>query len=177
MYIYFLRHANAGVPKANAAKDEKRPLDERGIKQGHDVGRALAAMNVTLDVIVSSPLLRALQTAEIVAREMRHRSKVVTDAALRPGASYEEFQQLLDRHSRTEAIMVVGHNPNLSQFLNKLLPGGNGATPIELKKGSIAKVEKEGRNPAILKWYMTPKVVSAIQHGSATSARPKTVRK
>jgi len=177
MYIYFLRHANAGMPNATDAKDEKRHLDLRGIKHGHDVGRALAAMNVTLDVIVSSPLLRALQTAEIVAREMRHRSKVVTDAALRPGASYEEFQQLLDRHSRTEAIMVVGHNPNLSQFLNKLLPGGNGATPIELKKGSIAKVEKEGRNPAILKWYMTPKVVSAIQHGSATSARPKTVRK
>lgn len=177
MYIYFLRHANAGEPKPNPAKDEKRPLDERGIEQSHDVGRALAAMNATLDVIISSPLLRALQTAEIVATEMHHGQKVVTDAGLRPGATFEEFEQLLTRHSRTEAIMVVGHNPNLSQFLNKLLPGGNGASPIEMRKASIAKIEKEGRNSAILKWYMTPKVVRAIQHGSASSSRPKTVRK
>ena len=108
---------------------------------------------------------------------MRHPQKLVIDAALRPGASYEQFQQLLGRHGQTEAIMVVGHNPNLSQFLNKLLPGGNGAGVIEMKKGSIAKVEKEGRNAAVLKWYMTPKVVRAIQHGSASSSRPKTVRK
>ena len=85
MDIYFLRHANAGEPKLNPAKDEKRPIDKLGIEQSHDVGRALAALDVNPDVIISSPLRRATQTAAVVANELGHEDKVITDAALRPG--------------------------------------------------------------------------------------------
>src|ERR1035438_8700037 len=108
MDIYFLRHANAGEPKATPAKDEKRPL---------------AALNVNPDVIISSPLRRATQTAAVVANELGHEDKVISDAALRPEASYEKFQELLRRHSRRDAIMVVGHNPSMTEFLNKLQIG------------------------------------------------------
>ena len=125
MDIYFLRHANAGEPKVNLTKDEKRPLDKLGIEQSHDVGRALAALDVNPDVILSSPLRRATQTAAVVANEMGHEDKVITDAALRPEASFEKFQELLRRHSRREAIMVVGHNPSMTLFLNQLISGGS----------------------------------------------------
>lgn len=175
MQIFFLRHANAGEPKLNPAKDEKRPLDKLGIEQSHDVGRALAALDITVDVILSSPLRRATQTASVVANEIDHEEKVVTDAALKPGATYEQFQELLRRYSRKDAIMVVGHNPTMTEFLNKLIGAPNGA--LELKKGSIARVEKEGRRPAVLKWCMPPKMVRAIQQASASSSRPKTVSK
>ncbi|MGA3056053.1 MAG: phosphohistidine phosphatase SixA [Candidatus Korobacteraceae bacterium] len=177
MDIYFLRHANAGEPKVNSAKDEKRPLDKLGIEQSHDVGRALAALDVSPDVIISSPLRRATQTAAVVANELGYEDKVILDAALRPEASYEKFQELLRRHSRRDAIMVVGHNPSMTVFLNNLLSGGSPLNAVELKKGGVAKVEKAGRKPALLKWCMPPKVVRAIQQASANSSRPKTVPK
>ncbi len=177
MDIYFLRHANAGEPRVNSAKDEKRPIDKLGIEQSHDVGRALAALDVSPDVIISSPLRRATQTAAVVANELGHEDKVFIDAALRPESSYEKFQDLLRRHSRRDAIMVVGHNPSMTEFLNTLLSNGAPLHAVELKKGAVAKVEKDGRKPAVLRWCMPPKVVRSIQQASASSSRPKTVRK
>ena len=94
-----------------------------------------------------------------------------------PEASYEKFQDLLRRHSRRDAIMVVGHNPSMTEFLNKLIYGDGSLNSIELKKGAVAKVEKNGRKPAVLRWCMPPKVVRSIQQASASSSRPKTVRK
>ena len=177
MDIYFLRHANAGEPKVNPAKDDKRALDKLGIEQSHDVGRALAALDVSPDAIISSPLRRATQTAAVVANELGYEDKVITDAALRPEASYEKFRELLRRHSRRDAIIVVGHNPSLTVFLNKLLSGGGPLNALELKKGAVAKVEKDGRKPAVLRWCMPPRVVRSIQQASASSSRPKTVPK
>jgi phosphohistidine phosphatase len=177
MDIYFLRHANAGEPNFDSAKDEKRPIDKLGIEQSHNVGHALAALDVSPDVIISSPLRRATQTAAVVANELGHEDKVIIDAALRPESSYEKFQDLLRRHSRRDAIMVVGHNPSMTEFLNTLLFNGATLNAVELKKGAVAKVEKGSRKPAVLKWCMPPKVVRSIQQDSATSSRPKTVRK
>ena len=177
MTIYFLRHANAGEPKLDSAKDDKRPLDKLGIQQSHDVGRALAALEVSIDAIIASPLLRALQTAEIAAAELKHKDKLILDPALRPEASYEQFQQLLRRHGGSKAIMVVGHNPSMTEFLNRLLTGGSALNVVEMKKGAVAKVESDGRDAAVLKWYITPKLARAIQQASAKSSRPKTVLK
>src|SRR5271169_3050853 len=97
MDIYFLRHASAGQASL-AGNDEKRSIDKTGEQQSHDVGRALAALDLKLDVIISSPLTRAMQTAEIVAGELGYKDKIVTDAALRPEASFEEFEALLARY-------------------------------------------------------------------------------
>ncbi len=97
MIIYFLRHASAGQQKQNAAQDEKRPLDNDGIEQCRDMGRTLAAMNVDVDLVVSSPLKRATQTASLVANELGYEGKVHLDAALRPDASFEAFRRLLEK--------------------------------------------------------------------------------
>ncbi|HZP24589.1 MAG TPA: phosphohistidine phosphatase SixA [Terriglobales bacterium] len=173
MEIYFLRHANAGKPKLNPAKDEQRPLDKLGVEQCHIVGRALAALKIEPDAIIASPLRRAQQTASIVAEEIGHKDKLVTDDALRPEASYDLFQQLLARYKDAGAIIVVGHNPSQTEFLNQLLTG-DAAEAVELKKGAVAKLERDGDKAAVLKWIMPPKVVSALQQGSARSSRPKT---
>ena len=175
MEIYFLRHANAGKPKVNPEKDEQRPIDDLGIEQSHAVGRALAALEVNLDAILSSPLVRARQTAAIVSTELKQKDKLLTDEALRPEASYEQFQELLARYQDKQAIMVVGHNPSLTEFLNQLVTG-DGSEQIELKKGAVARVDKDG-SKAVLKWCMPPKVVRAIQKDSASSSRPKMVSK
>jgi phosphohistidine phosphatase len=177
MVIYFLRHANAGEPRLDSASDEKRPLDKLGVNQSHDMGRVLAALDIKLDVIISSPLLRAFQTAELIAEELGHKAKITTDAALRPEASYEKFQDLLRRYSGKKAILVAGHNPSLTDFLNRLLNGGTSMNVIEMKKGAVAKVETNDHDSAVLKWYLPPKVARALQDASASSSRPKTVSK
>ena len=174
MVLYFLRHANAGEPKLDPSKDELRPLDKLGIEQALSVGQMLAALDVKLDLVLSSPLVRALQTAEIVAGEIGQKDNIFTDAALRPEASYENFLKLLHRYSNKEELMVVGHNPSLTEFLNKFLAGDEGFRGTDLKKGAITKVEKAGAGRAILRWSMPPKVIRAIQKDSARSSRPKT---
>jgi phosphohistidine phosphatase len=175
MVIYFLRHANAGTKHfSDPAKDEKRPIDKIGEEQSHDVGRALAALGVTVNVIISSPLARAMQTAAIVSQELGHEEKLVLDDALRPEATFEKFKALLNRHKDKAAIMVVGHDPSMTDFVNGVLSNGSPLAAIEMKKGGVAKVEKDLRRPAVLKWCMPPKVVQRIQRSSAKRSRPKT---
>ena len=176
MDIYFLRHASAGH-YSPGSDDDKRPIDKTGEQQSHDVGRALAGLDLKLDAIISSPLTRAMQTAAIAVAELGHKDKIVTDEALRPEATYEQFENLLARYAKKKAIMLVGHNPSMTEFLIRMLAGGDSLEFIDFKKGAVAKIERVDRQPAALKWCLTPKVVRAIQQASASSSRPKTVSK
>jgi len=176
MIIYFLRHANAGQSVVNPKKDEKRALDETGVEQCGYVGRALTALDAQVDVIISSPLKRAAQTASLVGNEMGYEGKLQLDNALRPEASFADFRKLLDKYAKYEAIMVVGHNPNLSEFLGRLITESDCEAGVELKKGGVAKVEL-GRNSAVLNWSITPKVLRTLYSAAAESSRPKSSRK
>lgn len=175
MLVYFLRHASAGSPKSDPAKDEKRPLDDDGIQQCGYIGRALAALETHVDLIISSPLKRATQTAAQVANELAYEGKIEVSPALRPEANYAAFRDLLVKNSSQEAIMVVGHNPNLSEFLGRLI-GGGARAGIDLKKGAVARVEVD-HNRGIIHWLLTPKAVRVLYETSASSSRPKTARK
>src|ERR1700732_1857080 len=121
MFLYFLRHASAGQQLSSAKKDEKRGLDKDGIEQCGYIGRALAALGVQVEIIVSSPLKRATQTASLVGNEMGHEGKLQIETGLRPEATFSDFRKLVEKYARQEAIMVVGHNPNLSQFLGAII--------------------------------------------------------
>jgi phosphohistidine phosphatase len=176
MILYFLRHASAGEQFVNPKKDEKRALDKEGIEQCGYVGRALAALQAQVDVIVSSPLKRCTQTASLVGNEMGHEGKLQIDAALRPEATLADFRKLLDKYSRLEAVMMVGHNPNLSQFLGAIISDSGCEASLELKKGAVAKVELR-RTSGTLQWCVTPKVLRTLYDIAVESARPKTSRK
>jgi phosphohistidine phosphatase len=176
MMLYFLRHASAGQSLVSPKKDEKRALDQEGIEQCGYVGRALTALEVQVDVIVSSPLKRATQTASLVGNELGHEGKLQIDAGLRPGAGLADFRKLLEKYSRQEAIMVVGHNPNLSHFLGAVISDSGCEASLELKKGAVAKVEMR-RSSGTLLWCLTPKMVRALYDTAVESSRPKTSRK
>jgi phosphohistidine phosphatase len=175
MEVYFLRHASAGQRKSNTKQDEKRPLDKEGIEQAKLMGQVLAAMGVDLDVIVSSPLERAIQTASLAAEQIGFKQPIVRHDALRPEASFEQFEALLRTLAGNNAVMVVGHNPTESEFLSLLVSGSQSENGIELKKGAIAKVEIKQKMRS-LHWLASPKMVRAIQ-STSTSSRPKTSRK
>lgn len=176
MIIYFLRHASAGEPVSNLKKDEKRALDKDGIAQCGVVGRALVALDAAVDVIVSSPLKRCAQTASLVGNELGYEGKLQFSDALRPGASFADFRRLLERYAKLEAIMVVGHNPNLSEFLGRIISDPGHEAGTDLKKGAVARVEL-ARNSAVMHWCFTPKVLRALYSAAAESSRPKTSRK
>jgi phosphohistidine phosphatase len=176
MIVYFLRHANAGNHLANPKKDEKRALDKEGIEQCGYVGRALAALDVQVDTVISSPLKRATQTAALIGNEMGHEGKLQIDAALRPQATFAEFRKLVDKYAQQEAIMVVGHNPNLSEFLGRVISDTGCEAAVELRKGAVARVELR-RASGSLHWVLTPKVLRALYAAAAESSRPKSSRK
>lgn len=177
MLIYFLRHASAGKSKANPKQDDKRPLDKDGVRQCASVGRALSALDVQVDAILSSPLKRAAQTASLVANEIGHEANIVFTDALGKDAEFDAFQELVRAQMKRDAIMVVGHNPSLSTFLSRVLSGGSSDRAVDLKKGAVARVEYDGRKPGTLEWCLTPKTVETIQSAASKSLRPKTSRK
>src|ERR1700719_2492277 len=171
MILYFLRHASAGDHVANPKKDEKRALDKEGIEQCGYVGRALAALDVQVDAIVSSPLKRCTQTASLVGNELGYEGKLQFDPGLRPEAALADFRKLLEKYARQEAIMVVGHNPNLSQFLGTIISESGCEASLEMKKGAVAKVEMR-RTSGTLQWCFTPRILRALYDAAVERSRP-----
>lgn len=176
MILYFLRHASAGESLANPKKDEKRALDKEGIEQCGYIGRAMTALETQVDVIISSPLKRATQTASLVGNEMGYEGKLQIENALRPGATFADFRRLLEKYQKQESIVVVGHNPNLSQFLGSVISESGCEASIDLKKGAVARVDMR-RNSGTLLWCLTPKVLRTLYTAAVESSRPKTSRK
>ena len=176
MIIYFLRHASAGEHFVNPKKDEKRALDKEGIEQCGYVGRALAAIDAQVDVIVSSPLKRATQTASLVGNEMGYEGKLQIETGLRPEATFADFRRLLEKYEKQESIMVVGHNPNLSQFLGTVICESGCEASVDLKKGAVARVEVR-RTSGTLQWCLTPKALRTLYTAAVESSRPNTSRK
>lgn len=174
MIVYFLRHASAGKSMTNPKKDEQRPLDDDGILQARYIGRLLANLDVQVEQVLSSPLKRARQTASLVANELAFETAVQIEDALRPDAEFDQFQAMLAHYKKYESIMVIGHNPSLTEFLVKSISAG--ATQVDLKKGAVAKVEMNGRTGS-MQWLVTPKIARTLQANVKTRSRPKTSRK
>jgi phosphohistidine phosphatase len=176
MIVYFLRHASAGTRHGNSTQDEKRPLDKDGIEQCASIGRLLASIDAVPDIILSSPLKRAFQTATLVANEIGYEQDIELTPAMRPDANYEAFSELLREHSKAKSVMVVGHNPTISSFFSLLMTGGANNTAIAMKKGAVASVDYAAKR-CTLNWIVTPKIARTLQPKRQSKSRPKTSRK
>ena len=175
MIIYLVRHASAGEHLANPKKDEKRPLDADGIEQCGYMGRALAALNAQPDVVISSPLKRATQTASLIANEIGFEGKLQLEAAMRPEASFPEFRRMLEKYAKHEAIMVVGHNPNFSDFLGRTIAGSGERAHVDLRKGSVAKIESKQKK-YVLDWLLTPRLAKAAADANVGESASSSVQ-
>lgn len=175
MILYLMRHADAGAFRGNPLLDCKRGLVKEGKEQCMLMARALSALKVQVDVIVSSPLKRALQTAQFVGTELGYDARVEISAALEPNATFADFQDMLAEYSGHEGMLAVGHNPNMFQFLGRLITG-NGGAAIRMRKASIARIDLE-RHPPRLQWLIDPRSVRGIYASVTKSSRPKTSRK
>jgi phosphohistidine phosphatase len=175
MNLYLMRHANAGVSRENPLLDAKRALIKEGKDQCMLMARLLNALKVPIDAVVSSPLKRALQTAQFVATEIGFEGKIEVSHALEPEAEYVDFQKMLSQFSATEGLLAVGHNPSIFQFLGRLCTGNGGAN-LRMRKGAIARVDLD-RHPPQVQWLIDPRAARAIYTSVQKSSRPKTSRK
>lgn len=176
MLIYFLRHASAGQKRANTASDEKRPLDKEGVVQCRYIGTLLASLDVHVDAILSSPLKRATQTASLVGNEIGFDGKLQLCDALRPDAKFDDFRNVLRACEKYEAIMVVGHNPTLTEFVSQIVTNGGSKKSVELKKGGVARVDYSSKR-AMLNWSLTPRIARALYDSAHSKSLPNTERK
>ncbi|WP_419807100.1 SixA phosphatase family protein [Terriglobus sp.] len=183
MNLYVLRHASAGTRRANPALDVRRPLDKSGKRDCLLLGNTLSSMNVSFDLIVSSPLKRSLQTASLVGTETGYEQKILLSDALAPQATFAQFQKMLAECSGYDSLLVVGHSPNLVQFLGLLLQPAATAQDCErrpaavrLRKGAIARLSLD-RGAAMLQWMLDPRVVGKLYASSTSKSRRKTSRK
>ncbi len=148
--LYILRHANADWPDWKRP-DAERPLTAKGRKQARRVGKFLADRKIVPAVILSSPLPRARQTAEGVAKKLK--KSVALAPALAPGFHDRQLQPLLKAHRRRD-VMLVGHEPDLSRIVRSL----TGAR-VELSKAGLACIDlPAGANAGTLCWLLTPKI-------------------
>lgn len=157
--LYFLRHGPAVERTAWQADDDfARPLTERGQAVVQCVAEALAALQLKPEAIITSPLARAFQTAEIVARRLDLNAHLVKDDRLMPGFGLDGLTAILQAHADLSAIMLVGHEPDFSTTISTLIGGG----ALVCKKGGLARVDILATSPlrGELVWLIPPSVLT-----------------
>jgi phosphohistidine phosphatase len=158
MKLFFLRHGLAGNRNEWKGDDASRPLTDEGVKKMKTAAVTLDQLDLKLDVIITSPLVRARQTAEIVAQKLDLNSKLVEDERLAHGFNVAHLQAVLLDHPGANVVMLVGHEPDFSETISALVGGGR----IVCKKGGLALVELPNANSrhGELVWLIPPKVLT-----------------
>jgi phosphohistidine phosphatase len=167
MNLFFLRHGVAvDRDPHNFPDDSLRPLTLKGEERVRLVCDAMQALELSFDVILSSPLLRARQTAEIVGTALGLRRVMEFCDELRPGGDPKALARLINRlQPLPDNLLLVGHEPDMSRLL-ALLISGTADVGIDLKKNGLAKIEvaqrlKSGRC-ATLNWLLTPRQLALL---------------
>lgn len=153
MELYLLRHAHAGDPAGWDGPDDQRPLSDKGENQADRLGRFLAGMGFQTDAIITSPKLRAAQTATHVAERLG--MSVREDARLAGEVSLGTLEAILRDAGDPVRTVVVGHDPDFTELLAILC----GAARVPMKKGALARIDT-GRplepGSGVLRWLVPP---------------------
>jgi phosphohistidine phosphatase len=162
--LYLVRHAIA-VPHFTPGyeDDSQRPLTDKGRAKMRDITRGLKALGVAPQIILSSPYVRARQTAEILREGLDVQNPIVFTENLLPLAHPDHMWDELKQYNGVDSIALVGHEPNMSALANLLL----GVTRLQIvfKKGGVCHMtvdDLSGAPAAVLQWLLTPKQMIAI---------------
>jgi phosphohistidine phosphatase len=167
MNLYLLRHGVAAAKDDPAFEsDSERPLTKKGVKKFRKAARGIERLGITPDVIFSSPLVRARQTADIVAAVLNKESDIEEIPELAPESLPEQLTSALKNVHDKEHVMLVGHEPFLGKLAAFLVNGKNNSdSVIPLKKGGICRIEIEGlppTQPGQMHWLLTAKQLRLI---------------
>ena len=162
MKLFILRHGDAVEHGDPRFKENERPLTPKGIQRTKNLAHALRQMEVSFDAVLSSPLARARETAEIIVRGLQlEKNAEWTDALLPSGGMDTLVRQINAKHPVPATVLLVGHEPYLSGFVSLLCTGGPGL-PIEFKKGALCRLEVDALSCAkcaVLEWLLPPRLL------------------
>lgn len=161
--LYLIRHAVAEERSDAWPDDSKRPLTAGGMVRMRKAARALARLGGSFDVILTSPLVRARQTAEIVAEAFRERPHIVNVEALAPGGTYHALEAELEKQSKRTRIVLVGHEPGIGELAARLAGCRH---PFTFKKGAVCRIDVDElppTAPGTLRWFVTTRILRAIR--------------
>ena len=157
--LYLIRHGVAAERGEDYPDDSKRPLTGSGMSKLRKEAKALNTLEVGFDLIITSPLVRTKQTAEIISDTLNGKPPVTTSDSLAPAGTPAAVMQELARHMRKARIALVGHEPNLGELAARLI---GARSPIEFKKGAICRIDFEVMPPKSLgqlQWFLTPRML------------------
>lgn len=165
MILYFLRHGDAGQSSWSAGQaadssDDARELTADGAAALRRAAALWQRLNLRPDVVISSPLPRAVQTAELLVDGVGLADRPIVDARLAPGAGWSDLAQAMASYPDARRVMFVGHEPDLSRAVALL----TGASSIRLRKGGVACVEFPGvpePGAGELAWLLDPDLYDA----------------
>lgn len=165
MELYILRHGEAGKRIPSGSRDSERPLTVAGQEEVVEVARALDRLGVRFDFVATSPLERARQTADAVARVLKVKKGNLEEwNELKPEGRRAELYRKLSQFKPESSVLVVGHEPYLSTMVSEIVfDGGNGR--IVMKKAGLAKITVASFQPRIkgeLRWLLTPKHLKKV---------------
>lgn len=158
--LYFLRHGIAVEPGTQGyTRDSDRPLTPEGERKLVKIAEAMEAMELSFDLVFSSPYVRACQTAEIVVKVLKRTKKLEFSDALVPAGSARKLVDLLN-HIRPDDVLLVGHEPSMSELISLFTAGDANAIHVVMKKGGFCKLSTDSLQHgrcAALEWLLTPK--------------------
>lgn len=157
--LYLIRHGVAEERGDKYPDDSKRPLTGQGMSRLRKEARALDTLGVTFDQIITSPLVRTRQTADVFAEVMKGKPPVASADALAPAGTATAVLQELGKYMRKGRIALVGHEPNIGELAARLI---GAREPLAFKKGAVCRIDFEVFPPkgiGQLQWFLPPKVL------------------
>jgi phosphohistidine phosphatase len=157
--LYVIRHAIAAERGAEYPDDTRRPLTGDGISRFQKIVAGLEELEIDVEIVLTSPLLRARQTADLLSKGLRGHPTVVETRALSPGAAYKELMTELGRHARRSSVALVGHEPHLGETAARLV---GCAGRFDFRKGGVCRIDVDAlppSGPGRLQWFAPPKIL------------------
>ena len=161
--LFLVRHAIAAERGDKWPDDTKRPLTHQGAARMSTAAEGLSAMGVKPDVVITSPFVRAEQTADILVKCLGGEGRLVTAPALAPGGSPAAVAEAVGALAKGRNIAIVGHEPGLGELAAWLL---GARQPLPFRKGGVCRIDVADWPPAAksgtLVWFATPKMLRAL---------------
>ena len=157
--IYIVRHAIAAERGDEWPDDAKRPLTTRGIARFKEAVEGLAWLKIEVDEIFTSPLVRAKQTASLLAAGLTGKAPVKTLESLAPGHAPASVLHELAKNAKSQRVALGGHEPGLGELAAHLIGSGRA---LPFKKGAVCRIDIQSftsRRPGELQWFLTPKML------------------
>lgn len=159
--LYLVRHGIAVEPGTPGYEDDLRPLTPKGERRFRQSARGLRRLGLNVECILTSPLPRALRTAEILADELGLTSRLATSDALRADRDAASIAEWLTGRAESN-LVLVGHNPAFSELVGLLAIGPSGADLCELRKGGVASLARSLDGRFQLEWLATPRMLRRV---------------